>query len=1013
MASAKKFGTFGGVFTPSILTILGVIMYLRLPSIVGSAGLWTTVGIIIVAHIISIATGLSVASIATDKKVQAGGTYYMISRSLGLPIGGTLGLALFVGLSFSVSLYVIGFSESFLSYWGWEVSKNTIRLAGSITLLAVTAVTLISTALALKAQFFIMGAIVLSLVSIVFGNHGFTPDAPLLESLPTAAPFIVLFGIFFPAVTGFEAGVSMSGDLKDPKKSIPSGTIWAIAVGLIVYLALAAFFSFTVSADQLVNNPNILLDMSLFAPAVIAGIWGATISSALGSILGAPRILQATASDKITPRFFSIGYGKENEPRNALILTFLIAEAGILIGELDVIARIVSMFFITTYGFLNLSCFIESWSSPDFRPDFKIPKTVSLIGGIACFVVMIQLDFVAMIGATVLLGLVFLYLKRKELTLESGDTWEGFWSSLLRTGLQRLAQSDVHERNWRPNILLFSFGTNARDSMMRFGEWLVHKRGLLSNFDLVENPNARRLLPRSAQANEVQGEVNAGVFSRRLECQDAFEAMESIATYYGFSGVEPNTVILGWRRNYKHPEKFSSLLRRFTELDLNLLLLYPHMELGYGAYASIDVWWRGDSNNISLMLALIRFLTSSDEWAQPKIRFVIVNEGDTAYSDSIMSRLDGILETFRVGAQVKVINNIVGRKSIREIIGYESAKTDLTIIGMPNVTGQRAESYLQETSLLLESLGTTLLVKASSYFNTLSLGIDTSFSAPVKNKAELEVDMTLPEIDYPLDETLRWALQHLNESIEAVDGGFLGGSLTTFFSVHHELARSLADSIERGYDHLKRTIDDRNRPKSRRALQRAQSTLVFQAREAFMSFQADQLPEQQKLLEGAILKYRSQMRNLIRNAPEDITVSTVQPGEVDAPRSQRKWLSFAQKPGTRKIQFRKQVETQLLNVSQQSLLNVIGEITSSMHVLLESLQNQVQNASDGMRRIEKALADGAPVKQLITAEKLAALSALEEITEDYLKGEDIARSRLRLASRTNIQSFIKALSANA
>ena len=149
-------------------------------------------------------------------------------------------------------------------------------------------------------------------------------------------------------------------------------------------------------------------------------------------------------------KFFAKGYGKENEPRNALILTFIIAEAGILIGELDVIARIVSMFFITTYGFLNLSCFIESWASPDFRPDFKIPKVVSLIGTVACFVVMVQLDFVAMIGATVLLGAVFLFLKRKELTLESGDTWEGFWSSLLRSGLQRLSQSDVHERNWRP-----------------------------------------------------------------------------------------------------------------------------------------------------------------------------------------------------------------------------------------------------------------------------------------------------------------------------------------------------------------------------------------------------------------------------------------------------------------------------------------------------------------------------------------------------------------------------------
>ena len=225
MAKLKKFGTFGGVFTPSILTILGVIMYLRLPWIAGQAGLLVTIGIILLAHLISVTTGLSVSSIATDKKVKAGGTYYMISRSLGLPIGGTLGLALFVGLSFSVSLYLIGFAESFLSYWGFEVTKNSIRFAGTIILISVTIVTFISTSLAIKTQYFIMTAIILSLLSIFFGNHSYTPTEPLINSISTAAPFIVLFGIFFPAVTGFEAGVSMSGDLQDPKKSIPVGTI--------------------------------------------------------------------------------------------------------------------------------------------------------------------------------------------------------------------------------------------------------------------------------------------------------------------------------------------------------------------------------------------------------------------------------------------------------------------------------------------------------------------------------------------------------------------------------------------------------------------------------------------------------------------------------------------------------------------------------------------------------------------------------------------------------------------
>ncbi|MFZ1288771.1 MAG: hypothetical protein WAR79_01680, partial [Melioribacteraceae bacterium] len=184
----KKFGTFGGVFTPSILTILGVIMYMRLPWIVGQAGLFLTIGIILIAHILSVTTGLSVSSIATDKKVKAGGTYYIISRSLGLPIGGTLGIALFFGLSLSVSLYIIGFSESFLGFWNLPIDKNTIRLTGTIALLVVGTLTFISTSLAIKTQYFIMAAIFLSLITILFGKYDFVPSLPLLNPIQDSAP---------------------------------------------------------------------------------------------------------------------------------------------------------------------------------------------------------------------------------------------------------------------------------------------------------------------------------------------------------------------------------------------------------------------------------------------------------------------------------------------------------------------------------------------------------------------------------------------------------------------------------------------------------------------------------------------------------------------------------------------------------------------------------------------------------------------------------------------------------
>lgn len=258
---STKFGTFGGVFTPSILTILGVIMYLRLPYVVGHGGLWLALGVIVAAHVISVTTGLSISSIATDKKVGAGGPYYIVSRSLGLPIGGTLGLALFVGLSFSISLYVIGFSESFLTRIGIDAgNKENIQICGTITIVLLTIITLISTSFAIKAQYVVLVAIGLSLISIAL-----SPSAPPAAGIHLKAPpqgdeLAKIFGIFFPAVTGFTAGVNMSGDLRDPKKSIPVGTMAAISVGLIVYVLLAVFLAWKIPVGDMMENTNILAD---------------------------------------------------------------------------------------------------------------------------------------------------------------------------------------------------------------------------------------------------------------------------------------------------------------------------------------------------------------------------------------------------------------------------------------------------------------------------------------------------------------------------------------------------------------------------------------------------------------------------------------------------------------------------------------------------------------------------------------------------------------------------------
>lgn len=787
MAKIKKFGTFSGVFTPSILTILGVIMYLRFPAIIGQAGLINTIGIIVIAHIISITTSLSVASLSTDKPVQNGGTYFMISRSLGLPIGGTLGLALFVGLSFSVSLYLIGFAESFLQYWGFENNIHNIRIAGSIVLFAVTTITFISTSLAIKSQYFIMVAIGLSLLSILFGHHEFTPTKVNFAPLATSAPFMLLFGIFFPAVTGFEAGVSMSGDLKDPKKSLPVGAIMAVLIGFVVYIGLAFFYAYTVDANALANDPQILFKISLVPALVIAGIWGATLSSALGSILGAPRILQAIAMDKIAPKFLAKGTGKTNEPRNALILAFLIAEAGILIGELDVIARIVSMFFITTYAFLNLASAIESWSSSDFRPAFKIPKFVSILGALSAFIVMILLDFLALAGATIVLGLLYFFLQRKELILESGDTWGSFWSNMAKRSLLKLSIKKDNTRNWRPNIVLFSGGENVRPHLVEMGLTISGKLGALTDFNLVKSDIN---IPKKAKIDEPIKDKKINYFLRQLACDSVEEGIKSVTSVYGFSGFEPNTVLLGWSKQIENENFLVHVLQDLKSKNMNVIFLDYDKEKGFGKKEHIDIWWNGKGRFLSFALNLLKFLQSSYEWRDAHVRLLIINS-DSSLNDSIYRNTSALLNEQRLKIEIKILSDDFGSRTKEDIIHSESTEADLVILGMSPKDSAHTNEYIQTINKLTSRSSSLLLLRPSNEFEEINL-IDTAILKvnPILKRTDL---LELPALHELANHVIKGRLENLDREF-MVAGEFFAD--TSIHSVLMQLQAILGNIRE-------------------------------------------------------------------------------------------------------------------------------------------------------------------------------------------------------------------------
>ncbi len=738
MLNNKKFGTFAGVYTPSVLTILGVIMYMRLGWLVGQAGLIAMIIIILLSHIVSVTTGLSISSIATDKKIKVGGIYYILSRSLGLPMGGAIGIALTIGTALSISMYIVGFAESFLSikeiseFFNLEPGIRSYRIVGSATLVILTVIALISTSLAIKTQYFILAAIGLSLVSIFagFGIHTeLHPDSPVLSAAKNGVPLETVFAIFFPAVTGFTAGVAMSGDLKDPKKNIPLGTLLAIATGFVVYISLTIGFAFFVKQDILISDTNIASHVAWIPSLVVAGIWGATLSSALGGILGGPRILQALASDRIMPKFFAKGYGQTNEPRNALLLIYLIAEGGILVGDLNAIAGVVTMFYLTSYGFINLAYVLESWASTDFRPSFKVSRIFGIIGFVFAFALMFKLDMISMIIAFVIIGLIYFFLQRKQLKSDSGDVWLSVWISIIRRGLAVLSTKQIEDRNWQPNIILFTGGSKQRPHLLEFGKSLVGRYGLLTNFDLIVDKNAEVLFPKHKQAYIDRENASEGVFFRRQSCKDIYDGIEMICRTYGFSGLEPNTVIMGWARQSKNPERFVKLIEIINSLDYNLILIDYDKRYGFGKYKQIDIWWRGAGNNGNFALTLAKFMKTSQQWENATIRLMIVNDDDSK-AFYLFRRAKEILTNMRIDAEVKIINNEIEQKPFYDIIREQSKTADIVFLGIPQVLKGEEKEFVKRTNALLFEIGTVALIKASSLFKELNLGVNL-FQKPV------------------------------------------------------------------------------------------------------------------------------------------------------------------------------------------------------------------------------------------------------------------------------------------
>ncbi|MEZ5082550.1 MAG: hypothetical protein R2750_03755 [Bacteroidales bacterium] len=984
MAQAKKFGAFGGVFTPSLLTILGVIMYMRLGWVVGAAGLINTIIIIFLAHVISISTGLSVSSIATDKKIKAGGIYYILSRSLGLPMGGAIGITLFVGTALSISLYLVGFAENFLSiepirdFLGLEQNKFGYQVVGTAAIFILVIIAFISTSMAIKAQYYILSAIALSLITIgagFFFNTGFYPESVILYPNPEGIPLELVFAVFFPAVTGFTAGVAMSGDLKDPKKAIPRGTMSAIITGFIIYVGLAVGIAFFVDRDILLNDINFLMKVAWFSPLVIAGIWGATLSSALGGILGGPRILQAMSSDRIGPKIFSKVYGVNNEPRNALILIFLIAEAGILIGELNVIARVVSMFYLASYGFINIAYYLESWASTDFRPTFRINRYIGLIGFIAAFGVMFKLDILSMLTALIIMISIYFFLKRKQIKLDFGDVWQSVWSSLIRTALDKMDKAEEVERNWQPNIILFSGGTKKRPHLISLGKCLVGRHGVLSNFDLIENKHAKALFPKKNQS--IPGEDPAkGVFTRRQTVKDIYDGIDMISRTYGFSGLEPNTVMLGWARQSRNPARFVKLLKTLSELDLNVLMLGYDQRVGFGKKETIDIWFRDKSNHGNLALTLSKLIVLSDEWHKAKIRVLVVNYLNER-SEIIYKKMEDILDHMRIDAQIKVINNQIERKPFYTIVEEESDTTDLVFLEIPKIKKDEETTFVENTNILLERIGTVMLLEASSSFKKQKIGLEdqkpSSANQALENKAD-RID--LPKLNYPHKPELAEELKHLTTNLEKFISEYVKKVYNPLLATRYEKIEQMQQAIDKAFDIFSEKIENMQRAERIQLVSQLKTGLLVKLSK-IIEEQLKAIPdESEEIIERGTFSTLKNLNTIVFDIPERVSISLylqdVLPasGEPFSAKSFKKRTSFfknriLKKEGVPyKVDFNKLCSPEILQEELEKIKTTFSEFVNYNIAHIFEWQKLSYAVSDALLYVEKNISSTSIQKTL-------------------------------------------------
>ncbi len=697
------FGTLP-VFLAGVSTILGAIMFLRFGYAVAHTGLLGIIGIIFLGHLVTIPTALALAEIATNRKVEGGGEYFIISRSFGPTIGGVIGICLYLSQAISVAFYMIAFAEAFTwlepvlaDQLGITFDPRWISIPALIMLLGL--VVLRGADLGVKMLYVVAATLLGSLVMFFLGSplEGFDPGAiSLMDKIEQPDSFIVVFAIVFPAFTGMTAGVGLSGDLRNPRKSLPRGTLWATVAGMIVYVAVVFKLHISASPEALAEDQLIMAQIAVWGPAILIGLCCATLSSAIGSVLVAPRTLQALGADNTLPgkrgnTWVSHGTGAANDPRHATIVTGVLALVIVIVGNVNLVATLISMFFMVTYGSLCAISFLEHFAArPSYRPSFRSRWYISLLGAIMCFLLMFQISFVFAILA--ILVLVVLY---QGLRIAKGG--EGDLASLFHNVITqatrymqiRLQQRRVDQTSeeWRPSVIMVNDRTFDRRSPLTMLRWLCHRYGFGTYVHFIKGMLTETTF---SESNAVRSRLldlakrqNSTVYMDTVVSPSIISALAQTLQVPGVSGMSNNSILFEFaqRDSLDVVKSVVDQCQFAADTDMTLMVL-RHSETHFGSRDSIHVWltWN-DKANANTMILLSYILLGHPDWQQAQVQVFAALPG--AEVEETQREFAQLINEGRLPISEKNIEYIETdtAETFRKLVIEKSFDADLTVIG--------------------------------------------------------------------------------------------------------------------------------------------------------------------------------------------------------------------------------------------------------------------------------------------------------------------------------------------